>query len=136
MVVNEVKVQKVQKVQVKNKIKREDSPASGSKRGKKIFDIVDLPQKERNFADLCEIVCIYQKKAVLLQSQKFKQQKLTDMEASVKQAPFDWRDSAEERPLIDPDWKSKPKYSEEEFWNMAYVDLGKRYGVNDIREAK
>jgi hypothetical protein len=35
---------------------------------------VDLPQKERNFADLCEIVCIYQKKAVLLQSQKFKQQ--------------------------------------------------------------
>ena len=69
-------------------------------------------------------------------SQKFKHQKLTDMEASVRQAPFDWRDSSAERPLIDPDWKSKPKYSEEEFWNMAYVDLGKRYGLNDIREAK
>ena len=58
------------------------------------------------------------------------------MEASLRQAPFDWRDNSAERPLVDPDWKSKPKYSEEEFWNMAYVDLGKRYGLNAIREAK
>ena len=58
------------------------------------------------------------------------------MEAAVRQRPFNWRDDSVERPLVDPDWRSKPKYSEEEFWNMAYADLGKRYGLNDIREAE
>ena len=39
----------------------------GLKPRQKIFDIVDLPQKERNFADLCEIICVCQFFVVLLQ---------------------------------------------------------------------
>ena len=38
----------------------------GMRARQKIFDIVDLPQKERNFADLCEIICVCQKIVVLL----------------------------------------------------------------------
>ena len=41
-----------------------------------------------------------------------------------------------EKPLINPDWQIQQNYSHEEFWNMAYADLGKRYGLNDIRDAK
>lgn len=41
-----------------------------------------------------------------------------------------------DRPLVDPDWQIKTRYSHDEFWNAAYKDLGKRYGLNDIREAK
>ena len=58
------------------------------------------------------------------------------MEAALRQTPYDWRENAVVRPLIDPDWRNKPMYSEDEFWNMAYADLGKRYGMNDIREAE
>ena len=39
-------------------------------------------------------------------------------------------------PLIDPNWREQRKYSHKEFWDMAYADLGKRYGLNDIRDAK
>ena len=38
--------------------------------------------------------------------------------------------------LISPAWREQPTCSHEEFWTMAYADLGKRYGLNDIREAK
>ena len=41
-----------------------------------------------------------------------------------------------EKPLINPDWRIQQTYSHEDFWNMAYADLGKRYGLNDIRDAK
>ena len=41
-----------------------------------------------------------------------------------------------ERPLIDPDWRSKPTYSWEEVYEELCKDLGKHYGLNDIREAK
>ena len=41
-----------------------------------IFDILDLPQKCRNRNDFCRIICIYQKKAVLLRRKNAKQQKL------------------------------------------------------------
>ena len=56
------------------------------------------------------------------------------MEAALKPQK-DWNSGIMGRPLIDPEWKSKPKYSEDEFWNMAYADLGKRYGLKDIRES-
>ena len=56
------------------------------------------------------------------------------MEAALRQTS-DWQTDVMERPLIDPDWQSKPRYSEDEFWNMAYADLGARYGLKDIREA-
>jgi len=42
----------------------------------------------------------------------------------------------EKEPLINPSWRNQPTYTHEDFWNMAYQDLGKRYGLNDIREAK
>ena len=41
-----------------------------------------------------------------------------------------------EEPLVNPNWKSQAHYSHEEFWDMAYADMGKRYGMNDIREAE
>ena len=41
-----------------------------------------------------------------------------------------------EHPLIDPNWNIKQQYSHEDFWDFAYKDLGKKYGVNDIREIK
>jgi hypothetical protein len=40
-----------------------------------IFDIVDLPQKERNFADLCEIICVCQNFVVLLQRKSLNNKK-------------------------------------------------------------
>ena len=55
------------------------------------------------------------------------------MEAAIRHT-YDWTSETMERPLIDPEWRSKPRYSEEEFWNMVCVDLGKRYGLKDIRE--
>ena len=58
----------------------------------------------------------------------------TKMEAAVRQTN-DWSANINECSLIDPDWRSKPRYSEDEFWNMAYTDLGRRYGLNDIRDA-
>ena len=64
------------------------------------------------------------------------QQNLTNMEATLRQAVYDFEIGVMERPLIDPDWAVKPSYSHQEFWNEAYSDLGKRYGLNDIREAK
>ena len=39
-------------------------------------------------------------------------------------------------PLVAPNWHEKRYTSHDEFWNEAYADLGKRYGLNDIREAE
>ena len=58
------------------------------------------------------------------------------MEADVRKRPYDWQELAIGHPLIDSDWRTQPKYSDDEFWEMAYTDLGKRYGLNDIREAE
>ena len=54
------------------------------------------------------------------------------MEATLSQDDF----ISVAEPLIDPNWKEQQKYSHKEFWDMAYADLGKRYGLNDIREVK
>ena len=37
--------------------------------------------------------------------------------------------------FIDPDFKQKPMYSSEEYWNKFAKGLGRYYGLNDIREA-
>ena len=53
------------------------------------------------------------------------------MQAAVRQDDF----LTTPEPLIDPNWREQRKYSHKEFWDMAYADLGKRYGLNDIQEA-
>ena len=63
-------------------------------------------------------------------------QKLINMEAMLKQTSYDFEVDVMERPLIDPDWRSKPTYSWEEVYEELCKDLGKHYGLNDIREAK
>ena len=40
------------------------------------------------------------------------------------------------KPFIDPDFKQKPMYSSEEYWDRFAKGLGQRYGLNDIREAE
>ena len=41
-----------------------------------------------------------------------------------------------QRPLsIDPDFKNKPRYTVEEYFDGLAKDLGEEYGMNDIREA-
>lgn len=41
-----------------------------------------------------------------------------------------------QRPLsIDPDFKNKPMYTVEEYFDGLAKDLGEEYGMNDIREA-
>jgi len=40
------------------------------------------------------------------------------------------------RPIsIDPDFKNKPMYTVEEYFDGLAKDLGEEFGVNDIREA-
>lgn len=58
--------------------------------------------------------------------------KANNMEAALQKDGF----LTMEKPLINPDWRIQQTYSHEDFWNMAYADLGKRYGLNDIRDAK
>ena len=41
-----------------------------------------------------------------------------------------------QRPLsIDPDFKNKPMYTVEEYFDGLAKDFGEEYGMNDIREA-
>jgi hypothetical protein len=41
-----------------------------------------------------------------------------------------------QRPLsIDPDFKNKPMYTVEEYFDGLAKDLGEEYGMSDIREA-
>ena len=41
----------------------------------------------------------------------------------------------EEKLSIDPDFKNKPMYTVEEYFDGLAKDLGEEYGMNDIREA-
>ena len=48
---------------------------------------------------------------------------------SIKKQPF-------RRPIsIDPDFKNKPMYTVEEYFDGLAKDLGEEFGMNDIREA-
>ena len=38
--------------------------------------------------------------------------------------------------LIDPDFKSKPMFTSEEYWDKFAEELGRHYGLADIRDAK
>lgn len=38
-------------------------------------------------------------------------------------------------PFIDPDFKQKPMYTSDEYWDKFAQGLGRCYGMNDIREA-
>ena len=52
------------------------------------------------------------------------------------QVNYDGGVHVHEEPLVNPNWQNQAHYSHEEFWDMAYADMGKRYGMNDIREAE
>ena len=52
------------------------------------------------------------------------------------QVNYDGGVHVHEEPLVNPNWQSQAYCSHEEFWDMAYADMGKRYGMNDIREAE
>lgn len=54
----------------------------------------------------------------------------------IAQVKYDGGVQVHDEPLISPDWQSRTSRSHEEFWNDAYTDLGKRYGLNDIREVE
>ena len=56
-------------------------------------------------------------------------------------AVLEYIESIKIRPLhrsisIDPNFKSKPMYSSEEYWDKFAKGLGHYYGLNDIREAQ
>ena len=38
--------------------------------------------------------------------------------------------------LIDPNWREKPTHRWEDVYDELCKDLGRHYGLNDIREAK
>lgn len=58
-----------------------------------------------------------------------KMNKVLEYIESIKIQPF-------QRPLsIDPDFKNKPMYTVEEYFDGLAKDLGEEYGMNDIREA-
>ena len=52
------------------------------------------------------------------------------------QVKYDGGVQVHEEPLVRTDWQFTAHYSHEEFWDMAYADMGKRYGLNDIREVE
>ena len=58
------------------------------------------------------------------------------MEAMLKQTSYELGSDVIERPLIDPDWRNKPIHAWEDVYEGLCKDLGKHYGLNDIREAK
>ena len=58
-----------------------------------------------------------------------KMNKVLEYIESIKIQPF-------QRPLsINPDFKNKPMYTVEEYFDGLAKDLGEEYGMNDIREA-
>ena len=63
-------------------------------------------------------------------------QKLTNMQATLEKTSFDFEMDVTERPLIDPNWREKPIHAWEDVYEGLCKDLGKHYGLNDIREAK
>ena len=57
------------------------------------------------------------------------------MEAALRQKSYDWEPNVMEHPIIDPNWRTQPTYSHEEFMDELAKQLGQAYGLNDIREA-
>ena len=60
-------------------------------------------------------------------------------EAKLNQV-LEYIESIKVRPLrrqisIDPDYKSKPMYTVDEYFDGLAKDLGEEFGMNDIREA-
>ena len=41
-----------------------------------------------------------------------------------------------QEPLVDPNFKEKPMYTSDEYWDKFAKGLGQCYGMNDIREAQ
>lgn len=58
------------------------------------------------------------------------------MQSTLEKTSFDLGMDVMERPLIDPEWRNKPTYAWEDVYEKLCKDLGKPYGLNDIREAK
>ena len=52
------------------------------------------------------------------------------------QVKYDGGVQVHDEPLVRTDWQSSAHYSHEEFWDMAYADMGTRSGLNDIREVE
>ena len=58
------------------------------------------------------------------------------MEAVKKESMFALDEQLVGQTLIDPDWRNKPKRPWAEVYEEMCKDLGHRYGLNDIREAR
>ena len=57
------------------------------------------------------------------------------MEA-VRQTSYDWSSDIQEKPIIDPNWRTQPTRSRKEFMDELARRVGSHYGLADIREAK
>ena len=57
------------------------------------------------------------------------------MEA-VRQPSYDCDTNVMERPIIDPNWRTQPSCSREEFMDELARRVGAHYGLADIRDAE
>lgn len=57
------------------------------------------------------------------------------MDAVKKESKFALDEQLVGQNLIDPDWQNKPKRPWAEVYEELCQDLGRHYGLNDIREA-
>ena len=96
-----------------------------------IFEIVELLKKveKRKFFG---IIFVYVKIKLYLCSAKVKRYKIMQ----TAQVNFEGGVQVHNEPLVAPNWHEKRYTSHDEFWNEAYADLGKRYGLDDIREVE
>lgn len=78
------------------------------------------------------IIFVYIKIKLYLCSAKVKRHKIMQ----TTQMNFEGGVQVHNEPLVAPNWQGKRYTSHDEFWNEAYADLGKRYGLNDIREVE
>lgn len=101
------------------------------KRRQAIFEIVELLKnvEKRKFFG---IIFVYVKIKLYLCTAKVKRHKIMQ----TAQVNFEGGVQVHNEPLIAPNWQEKRYTSHDEFWNEAYADLGKRYGLDDIREAE
>ena len=104
---------------------------TSQERQKAIFEIVELLKKveKRKFFG---IIFVYVKIKLYLCSAKVKQYKIMQ----TAQVNFEGGVQVHNEPLVAPNWQEKRYTSHNDFWNEAYADLGKRYGLDDIREAE
>ena len=104
---------------------------TSQKRPKVIIEIVELPKKveKRKFFG---IIFAYIKIKLYLCSAKVKRHKIMQ----TAQVNFEGGVQVHNEPLVAPNWQEKRYTSHNDFWNEAYADLGKRYGLDDIREAE